>query len=61
MAFLRFNNVGITGMAGAVPANVIDNYKYTAFFPEEAVREIVDKVGIKQRRFVDEKTCSSDL
>jgi 3-oxoacyl-[acyl-carrier-protein] synthase III len=61
MAFLRFNNVGITGMAAAVPANVIDNYKYTAFFPEEAVKEIVDKVGIKQRRFVDEKTCSSDL
>ena len=61
MAFLRFNNVGITGMAGAVPANIIDNYKYTAFFPEEAVKEIVDKIGIKQRRFADEKTCSSDL
>ena len=61
MAFLRFNNVGISGMSGAVPANTIDNYKYTDFFPEEAVKEIVDKVGIKQRRFADEKTCSSDL
>lgn len=61
MAFLSFNGVGVTALAGAVPRTVIDNYKYTEYFPEDQVKEVVDKVGIYQRRFADEKTCSSDL
>lgn len=61
MAFMKFNGVGITALAGAVPHTVIDNYKYTQYFPEDQVKEVVDKVGIYERRFADEKTCSSDL
>ena len=61
MAFLKFNGVGITALAGAVPSTVIENYKYTQFFPEDQVREVVDKVGIFERRFADSKTCASDL
>lgn len=62
MALFSFKGVGITGMAAAVPANIIDNYKYDLdIWPEEEVRQVVDKVGVKQRRFADEKTCSSDL
>ena len=61
MAILKFNGVGITAMAGAVPSHIIDNLKYTEFFPEEQVKEVVDKVGVYERRFADEKTCSSDL
>lgn len=61
MAFLEFTNVGITGLSAAVPRTVINNYEYTTYFPKEDVKEIIDKVGIKERRFADEKTCSSDL
>lgn len=61
MAFMKFNGVGITAMAAAVPHTIIDNYKYTEFFPADQVKEVVDKVGIYQRRFADDKTCSSDL
>ncbi len=61
MALLQFNNVGITGMSAAVPKNVVDNYNYTEHFDKESVKEIVDKVGIKERRFTDSDTCSSDL
>jgi putative 3-oxoacyl-(acyl-carrier-protein) synthase III len=61
MAFLSFKGVGVTALAGAVPRTIIDNYKYTEYFPEDQVKEVVDKVGIYQRRFADEKTCSSDL
>ena len=61
MSFLKFQGVGITALSGAVPRTVIDNYKYTQYFPEDQVREVVDKVGIYERRFADEKTCSSDL
>lgn len=61
MAILKYNGVGITAMAGAVPSHVIENLKYTEHFPPEMVKEVVEKVGIYERRFADEKTCSSDL
>ena len=48
-------------MSAAVPKQVINNYEYTEFFPKEDVRKVVDKVGIFERRFADEHTCSSDL
>ena len=62
MAIIKYRNVGITAMAAAVPKNVIDNYKYDLdIWPEEEVKKVVDKVGVTERRFADEKTCSSDL
>lgn len=61
MANLSFKNIGIVGMSAAVPKNTIDNYAYTEFFPESDVKDIVDKVGIKERRFVTEGMCASDL
>lgn len=61
MAFLTFEGVGITALAAAVPKRVIKNYEYTEYFPADQVKEVVDKVGIYERRFADEKTCSSDL
>lgn len=61
MAYLKFNGVGITALAGAVPHTVIENLKYTQYFPKEQVKEVVEKVGIFERRFADERTCSSDL
>lgn len=61
MAILQFQNVGIVAMSAAVPHKVINNYEYTKYFPKDQVKEIVDKVGIYERRFADEGTCSSDL
>ena len=62
MAIITYNNVGIKAMAAAVPSTVIDNYKYDLdVFPEDEVMKVVDKVGVYERRFADEKTCSSDL
>jgi 3-oxoacyl-[acyl-carrier-protein] synthase III len=61
MAYLEFENVGIAGFAASVPHTIINNYNYTTYFPTEDVKEIVDKIGVKERRFADPKTCSSDL
>jgi len=61
MAIVSFSGVGIKAMAAAVPANRIDNYAYTQYFPADEVREVVDKIGVYERRFADENTCSSDL
>jgi 3-oxoacyl-[acyl-carrier-protein] synthase III len=61
MALLSFSNVGITGISAAVPRHVINNYEHDLYFKKEDIREIVNKIGVKERRFADEKTCSSDL
>ena len=61
MAILSFKGVGVTALAGAVPQRVINNYEYTDYFPADQVKEVVDKVGIFERRFADNETCSSDL
>lgn len=62
MAILQFNNVGISAMAACVPSRVIDNYRYGLdIWPEDEVKKVVDKVGVTERRFADDKTCSSDL
>lgn len=58
---LIYDGVGITAMAAAVPNTVVNNYEYTAYFPAEQVKEVVDKIGIFERRFADADTCSSDL
>jgi len=61
MAILNFSNVGISAMAACVPSRVIDNYKYTDYFPADEVKKVVDKIGVFERRFADENTCASDL
>lgn len=61
MPLLTYNNIGISGLAAAVPEKKIDNYQYTAHFPEDEVKKIVDHVGIYERRFADDQTCASDL
>lgn len=61
MAILEFSGIGIKGMAGAVPGRVINNYEYDLFFSREEIKDVIDKIGVKERRFADENTCSSDL
>lgn len=61
MPFLSYDGVGIRGLSAAVPATIINNYDYTANFEPHDVKAVVDKIGVIQRRFVDEDTCASDL
>jgi len=61
MALLQFEGVGIKALSAAIPKNVINNYEYTEHFSKEEVKDVVDKIGIYERRFTDENTTSSDL
>lgn len=61
MAILHYNGVGITALSGAVPRRIIDNLNYTTQFGAAEVQDVVDKIGVYQRRFADAATCSSDL
>ena len=61
MANLTFNNIGVSALTAAVPANTIINEEYTEHFDKQAASEIVEKTGIKERRFAPRGMCASDL
>jgi len=61
MGLLSFDGVGISGIVAAVPEKTIKNYEHDLYFNKEDIKEIIDKIGVKERRFTDDKTCSSDL
>ncbi len=62
MPLLSYNSVGITALSACVTRRIINNYEYDLdIWPKEEVRQVVDKVGVFERRFADENTCSSDL
>lgn len=61
MALLTFRNIGISAIAACVPKNRIINLEATDYFGSESVADVVDKIGVYERRQADDKTCSSDL
>jgi 3-oxoacyl-[acyl-carrier-protein] synthase-3 len=61
MALLKFEGVGIRGLAGCVPQNTIDNLKYIDNFSAAEAKEVTEKTGIYQRRFAPPGMTSSDL
>jgi 3-oxoacyl-[acyl-carrier-protein] synthase-3 len=62
MANLTFKHVGISAIAGAIPANTITNLNFMPELYSQAERqEIVDKTGIVERRHALIGQCSSDF
>lgn len=61
MATIRFKNVGITAISACVPKKVISNYDLGYMMPEENIEKLVSSIGIKQKRFVENDVCTSDL
>ena len=61
MPKVQYNNISFTAISAAIPEHTIDNVKYTDFFEADVVSEIVEKTGIKQRRFAPTHITSSDL
>ena len=62
MAILDFRGVGISALAAAVPARVVRNRSYQiGRYGAAAVAELVDKIGVEERRFAEPGVCASDL
>lgn len=61
MSIIRFNNVGIVGVAACVPKEVRRNIDLTALIPEEEIQKTINSIGISERRYADAGVCSSDL
>jgi 3-oxoacyl-[acyl-carrier-protein] synthase-3 len=61
MALLKFEGVGVRGLAGCVPKNTIETLSYTTVFSAQEAKEIADKTGIYQRRFAPDGMTASDM
>ena len=61
MAIIKYKNVGIRAISACVPKNTFSNYDLGYMMPSETITKLVDSIGIKEKRYVDDDVCSSDL
>lgn len=61
MANLNFSNVKIIGISACVPQKVSSNLDLLVDYPIEEAEKIINNIGIKEKRHVDNDTTSSDL
>ncbi len=60
MAYLSFPNVTVVGVSACVPKEIDDNCT-TSLIPDEERDNLIQQIGIFQKRIAPEGLCSSDL
>lgn len=60
MAYLSFPNVSVVGMSACVPKEIDDN-RTTPLISDEERENLIQQIGIVQKRIAPEGLCSSDL
>ena len=61
MAYVHLEDIGITGIAVAVPKNVINNRDLAEKFGEKHINKFIRTTGVIQRRIASEHQTASDL
>ena len=61
MAFFQFKNIKISGVAAAVPTQVVKGEDFYSKFGEEAVKKFQESTGVKQFRKTKAHQTASDL
>lgn len=61
MAYIKTENIKISGIAACVPEHVVENSKSTLFKNEAELKKYIDVIGVERRHVTDENECSSDL
>jgi 3-oxoacyl-[acyl-carrier-protein] synthase III len=61
MAIIKYKNVGIRAVAACVPSNISNNADMSKILPKEEVEKVINNIGIKEKRFVNEGVTPSDL
>lgn len=59
MAFFKFNNIRVAGVACAVPKNEVKTESYKSLFGDEEVEKFMEMTGVRaSRRTLEHQTCS---
>lgn len=61
MAFFKFKNVKVSGIAAAVPENILRTESFKPIFGEEEVDKFIKMVGVKESHRTSEHQTASDL
>ena len=61
MAFFKFKNIRVAGIAATVPENVLKTESFKPVFGEEDVDKFIDMVGVKESHRTSEHQTASDL
>lgn len=61
MAYFSFKKIGIKAISACVPKNISLNSDLNHILPPDEIDKTINTIGIKEKRFVDDNTCSSDL
>ncbi|MEK5429912.1 ketoacyl-ACP synthase III [Lysinibacillus sp. FSL R7-0073] len=61
MATANFSNICISGIACAVPKNVVDNDTYSSTLGDLEVKKFIENTGVKKRYVSHSKQTTSDL
>lgn len=61
MAFFKFKNIKVSGIAAAVPENILKTESFKAIFGEEDVDKFINMVGVKESHRTSEHQTASDL
>ncbi len=58
---VKTHGAEVAGIVSCVPKRVVDNQFFVDKFGEESVSDVVKMIGVSSRRWVDEKSTTSDL
>lgn len=61
MAFLKIDNVKISGIAACVPPKRVDNMESTLVEDKKELEKYIETTGVRYRYIAEDGICSSDL
>lgn len=61
MAFLKIENVNISGVAACVPPKMVENIDSDLIENKEELQRYIDTTGVQRRYIAEDGICSSDL
>lgn len=61
MAFLKIENVAISGIAACVPPKMVENIDSDLIEDKEELQRYIDTTGVQRRYIAEDGICSSDL
>lgn len=61
MAFLKFKNIGIFSISACVPRKTHNNYELTDIIQKDELENVINTIGIKEKRITEPQVCASDL
>lgn len=61
MAYFKFKNIKVSGLAAAVPENVLRTESFKPVFGDEEVDKFINMVGVKESHRTSEHQTASDL